>query len=176
MPLTNDAVNQKAINMSTSQISHGILPFAQTGNEGDQAEVVVGYSPSIIRLHIFAVLANDVFPVEAEVVWRSSCCNVLLVRNYDTTTDEVTPEFVENNLITLKERGFILNLADDYFFGVSGAAEASPGCTYECIGSEPLSWDDLNDADKDNNGLVGDNFGEQFPVEEEDEYEYEYGL
>ena len=162
--MQNDAFNQKTINMTTSNISLGIVEFAGVNVRGATASVKIGYTPAVIRLHCFepGPAPFHALPVKAEIVWRSYADNAILVRLYDLTDDEVEVFFIENTLIRLTERGFYIKLDDDAFFAALGFMPDVIGATYETIG-----WDSLN-------GLtIWDKFPDR-EVEEEEEYEYEY--
>lgn len=90
---------QKAINLVTSQISHGMFPV---GDNGEPHTVVVGYAPSIIRVICVADDGVDL------IYWW-----------YSTAPDKAvslgsTLEYVASP-ITATEQGFILDLTDEEY-------------------------------------------------------------
>lgn len=84
---------QRAINMHTSQISHGIVLAADFVNDGDNV-VVTGYTPSIVRVYLLDASLDPVLGLH----WFSTMPD-----------NQFTGAAMVDSCITVNESGFVLD-------------------------------------------------------------------
>ncbi len=156
-------MTQAAINMHTSQISHGYVKGDDYLATADNV-VVTGYPPSMIRLMLLA--GNE--PV-ARVYWYETDPSVMFYEDYGSPAPSQ-----ESVVFEITERGFVLDgvAVSSLNSDVDGFFWETFGCFYDgtyrthmnpdpkdgdCVGDpddQPAGWDYLPDVDFD--GESGD--------------------
>src|SRR5690554_4702009 len=116
--------DQRAINMHTSQISHGyfiLLP-------GEDNEVITGYTPSMIRL--FLLSASGIL---SRAYWYSTTP----AQMYVTVSDTEIGDSIEESIVTVTERGFVLDGTADILTAQGDLGAATVKVFWETFGADP---------------------------------------
>ena len=111
--------DQRAINMHTSQISHGYFVLPATSGK-----VTTGYTPSMIRLTFLSA---------SGVLGRAYWYSTHPAQMFLTTAGG---DSAEASIVAVTERGFVLDLSAA-ILGASGALENTTKIIWETFGADP---------------------------------------
>lgn len=139
---------QAAINMHSSQISHGIVMPDSYAGVGNLA-LVTGYTPSMIKV---IVLENDLDPI-AYYAW------------YSTDPDNIyTGNGVQDSFVTVTATGFVVDMT-----AVAVLHQAADALIWETYGCENASSGSNAAAAVGNDAM---DFIQPVPVDDDDDDEY----
>ena len=111
--------DQRAINMHTSQISHGYFELPATSGKA-----TTGYTPSMIRLTFLSASG-----VLGRAYWYSTHPAQMFLTN-------ATADSAEASIVAVTERGFVLDLSAA-ILGASGTLKDTTKIIWETFGADP---------------------------------------